>query len=340
MRNTYLGLPSVSDIIDRGINAGKDLLGDTINEGSAQGVVLAQLELLDDKVAPHYTLNADYVYCEEDPTDDAKCESVAWFPRLEQFDFPKTTKLNELNNLLAKVGINQKLTVLNTDVLRKLRARMFYDTANTYKLLDVTEPEALDIAKKGFSRVDSARNVKIKDKNYRREQVLGLTPKLSNAVDIIDEKGSPSYGRMLEKMSAIEDAFLNFPSFKTNLLSLPLAKHLAAKVGLDFSIPRLKIYLNPDHTEFVEYIDAQKQIKVKTKDVNETISAESAILKPEELAKITPATPATFAGGSGSSSVTESSWYKTWWGISLIGATAAGSAYMIYKHSQKKKSHL
>jgi len=333
---------SFSSLVDSVVDAGTELATNVGREALGQGAVEGQLALLEDKIAPHYPINASYVYCDEDASDKSKCASVIWFARLDQYDFPKTTKLKELNDLLAKVNISQRLTQVNDGALRKLRARMFYDTANTYNLLDVTEPEALDIAKKGFSRVESARSVKIKDKTYRRELVLGLAKKLANAVEIIDTPESSSYARMLEKMTAIEDAFLNFPSFKTNLLSLPLAKHLAARVGLDFSVPKLRIYLNPERTEFVEYTDANKQVQVKSKDVNEKISADSALLPPEKLAEITPKTADTeFAKGSGTSTASDTSpWYKTWWGISLIAVGTTGAAYGIYKVTRKSRGSI
>jgi hypothetical protein len=335
-------LNGLSDLISSGFDSTTDVLSDMIGEGVGQASIEAKVRLLEDKAAPHYTLNASYKYCIEDTTNAMNCEAVAWFPRLEQYDFPKVTKLKELNDLLSKVGISERVSVVNEGILKKLRARMFYDTANSYNLLSVTPTEAQDIAKKGFERVSSARSVKINDRTYRRESVLNLAKKLANGVEIFDEKESTSYPRMIEKMTAIEDAFLNFPSFKTTLLSTPLAKHLAAQVGTQFSIPKLRIYLNPERTAFVEYTDSNKQIKVVSKDLNETISAESALLKPDELARITPQQDGSLATGQGQGAFADSSkaWYKTWWGISLIGVGVAGVAYGTHKVISKNKKSI
>jgi hypothetical protein len=312
------------------------------SELANQGLVEGQVALISSR-KPNFPLNAEYLYCKADPADPSNltCDAKSiWFPRISQYAYPHVTPVKELNTLLAAFNITQRVTQPNESVLADLRRHTFYKAAESIagRATSVSEPQAREIARLAFSKVESARSAKIGDKTYTRGDVLGTPKQVPNDVEIsgLDAAGT---ARMVEKMTAIEDDILAAPGFKDGLLSVDVAKHLVATVGPKHVIPQIRVYLTPDHSEYVEYKAADNKVRVVTKGGDKTFSVEESILPADKL-------PKSSGGGGTTASGTEralaesskESWYKTWWGITGIAVVASGGAFLVYKQVKKPKS--
>lgn len=324
---------------DTAMNIGRQVGGELTN----QGLIEAQVALLK-STTPKYTLNADYAYCKADPTDPTNmtCDVKSiWFPRIAQYAYPNVTPVKELNTLAGQFGIAQRVTQPNESALADLSKHVFYKAAESVagkSATSVSEPQAREIARLAFTKVESARSVKIGDKTYTRGDIMGMTKQIPNDIEI-DGIDSAGIARMTEGMTAIEDSILSAPGVKDGVLSQDVAKHVAATVGPKHIIPRFRIYLTPDRSEFVEYTAAANKVRVVTKGGEKTFSVEECILPADKLPKPSGGGGGSVATGtaSGAAATPTEKWYKTWWGVSGIVAVVGGGAYLVHRHTAKAK---